>query len=119
VSHLYLSRELTPGAMAAVRSLGVPLVVHDGDGPPTREQLLAAVPGAAALITLLTDRVDGELLDAAGDDLRIVANCAVGYDNVDLAAARARGVVVTNTPGVLDEATADVAFGLVLATSRR
>lgn len=120
MGHLYLSRELTDGAMAAVRSLGVPVVVHDDpDRPPARDRLLADVRGASALITLLTERVDGEVLDAAGSELRIVANCAVGYDNVDVTAARARGVVVTNTPGVLDEATADVAFGLVLATSRR
>jgi len=120
VNHVYLSRELTPGAMTAVRDLDVPLVVHDNpDRPPSRERLLADVRGAAALITLLTERVDDELLDAAGSDLRIVANCAVGYDNVDVAAAQRRGIVVTNTPGVLDEATADLAFGLILATSRR
>ena len=118
--HVYLSRELTPGAMAAARSLGRTLVVHDDpDRPPSRDRLLADVRGASALITLLTERVDGELLDAAGPNLRIVANCAVGYDNVDVAAAAERGIVVTNTPGVLDEATADVAFGLVLATARR
>lgn len=120
MGHLYVSRELTDGAMAAIGSLGVPVVVHDDpDRPPSRERLLADVRGASALITLLTERVDEELLDAAGSGLRIVANCAVGYDNVDVGAARARGVAVTNTPGVLDEATADVAFGLVLATSRR
>jgi lactate dehydrogenase-like 2-hydroxyacid dehydrogenase len=120
VDHVYLSRELTPGAMDAARSLGLPLVVHDDpDRPPPRERLLDDVRGATALITLLTERVDAELLDAAGPQLRIVANCAVGHDNVDLDAATARGVVVTNTPGVLDESTADVAFGLVLATSRR
>lgn len=120
MSHLYLSRELTDGAMAAVRSLGIPVVVHDDpDRPPPRDRLLADVRGAGALITLLTERVDAEVLDAAGSGLRIVANCAVGYDNVDVAAARARGIAVTNTPGVLDEATADVTFGLVLATSRR
>ncbi|SEL61756.1 Lactate dehydrogenase [Blastococcus sp. DSM 46786] len=120
MAHVYLSRELTPGAMAAARALDLPVVVHDDlHRPPSREQLLDAVRGAAALITLLTDRVDAELLDAAGPQLRIVANCAVGFDNVDLGAAAARGVAVTNTPGVLDEATADVAFGLVLAASRR
>jgi lactate dehydrogenase-like 2-hydroxyacid dehydrogenase len=120
VAHVYLSRELTPDAMDAARSLGLPLVVHDDpDRPPSRQRLLDDVPGATALITLLTERVDEELLEAAGPQLRIVANCAVGYDNVSVAAATARGVVVTNTPGVLDEATADVAFGLVLATSRR
>ncbi|MCW2633635.1 MAG: gyaR [Blastococcus sp.] len=120
MGHLYLSRELTPGAMDAVRSLGLPLVVHDDpDRPPPRQRLLDDVRGASALITLLTERVDDELFDAAGPGLRVVANCAVGYDNVSVDAARARGIVVTNTPGVLDESTADVAFGLVLATSRR
>jgi lactate dehydrogenase-like 2-hydroxyacid dehydrogenase len=120
VGHVYLSRELPAGAMDAVRSLGRPLVVHDDpDRPPSRTRLLDDVRGASALITLLTERVDEEVLEAAGPDLRVVANCAVGYDNVSVAAASARGVVVTNTPGVLDEATADVAFGLVLATSRR
>ena len=120
MTHIYLSRELTPGAMTAARSLDLPLVVHDDpDRPPSRERLLSDVRGASALITLLTERVDAELLDAAGGDLKIVANCAVGYDNVDVAAAERRGIVVTNTPGVLDEATADLAFGLILATSRR
>ena len=120
MGHVYLSRELTAGAKDAARSLGMPLVVHDDpDRPPSRTRLLDDVRGAAALITLLTERVDEEVLDAAGPGLRVVANCAVGYDNVSVAAASARGVVVTNTPGVLDEATADVAFGLILATSRR
>ncbi len=120
MSHVYLSRQLTPVAMTAARELGLPLLVHDDpDRPPTRDQLLEGAAGAAALITLLTDRVDGAVLDAAGEGLRIVANCAVGYDNIDVAAARDRGVVVTNTPGVLDQASADCAFGLVLATARR
>jgi len=84
-----------------------------------RADLLADVRRATALVCLLTDRVDAELLDTAGPQLRIVANLAVGYDNVDTAACAERGVVVTNTPGVLDEATADLAFALILATSRR
>jgi len=120
MGHVYLSRQLTPPAMAAASALGVPLVVHDDpDRPPSREQLLRDVRGAAALITLLTDRVDDELLRAAGSDLAVVANLAVGYDNIDVAAARSRGVAVTNTPGVLDEASADCAFALILATARR
>jgi lactate dehydrogenase-like 2-hydroxyacid dehydrogenase len=120
VSHVYLSRQLTPAAMAAAETLGLPLVVHDDpDWPPSRDQLLRGVQGASAIITLLTERIDDEVLDAAGGGLRIVANCAVGYDNISVAAARSRGVVVSNTPGVLDEATADCAFGLILATARR
>lgn len=118
--HVYVSRQLTPRAMAALNTLGVPVVVHeDPDRPPSRDQLLQDAAGARALLTLLTERVDEELLDAAGPQLQVVANHAVGYDNVDVAAAAARGVLVTNTPGVLDEATADLAFGLVLATARR
>ncbi|MGE5408599.1 MAG: 2-hydroxyacid dehydrogenase [Syntrophothermus sp.] len=75
--------------------------------------------GADAVLTLLGDRVDGEFLDAAGPQLRCVANVAVGFDNVDLAAAAERGVVVTNTPGVLDDATADLTMALLLAAVRR
>lgn len=84
-----------------------------------RGDLLALVRGADAVLTLLHDRVDDELLEAAGPQLRCVANVAVGYDNVDLAAATQRGVVVTNTPGVLDDATADLTMALILAATRR
>jgi glyoxylate reductase len=84
-----------------------------------REDLLALVAGADAILTLLHDRVDEELLDAAGPQLRCVANVAVGYDNVDVAAAAKRGIAVTNTPGVLDDATADLTLALLLATARR
>jgi lactate dehydrogenase-like 2-hydroxyacid dehydrogenase len=106
--------------MDAAASLGLPLAIHDDpDRPPSREQLLQGVRGAAAVVSLLTERIDEEVLDQAGSGLRIVANCAVGYDNISDPAALSRGVTVTNTPGVLDEATADCAFGLVLATARR
>jgi glyoxylate reductase len=84
-----------------------------------RADLLELVAGAEAVLTLLGDRVNGELLDAAGPQLRCVANVAVGYDNVDVAAATRRGVVVTNTPGVLDDATADLTIALILAATRR
>src|SRR5882757_2742841 len=85
----------------------------------SREQLLALVEGVDVAVTMLYDRVDDELLEAAGPGLRGVCNVAVGFDNVDLAACARRGVVVTNTPGVLDDATADIAFGLILAATRR
>lgn len=85
----------------------------------TRDELLAKVKGLDGLLSLLTDRIDGELLDAAGPQLKIVANHAVGFDNVDLAAATARGVLITNTPGVLTEATADHAWALLFAVARR
>jgi glyoxylate reductase len=85
--------------------------------PP--EDLRELIAGADAVLTLLHDRVDGEVLDAAGPQLRCVANLAVGYDNVDLEAAARRGVVVTNTPGVLEDATADLTLALILALTRR
>lgn len=84
-----------------------------------RADLLRLVQGADAALTLLHDRVDEELLEAAGPQLRCIANVAVGYDNVDVKAAAERGVVVTNTPGVLDDATADLTMALMLAVTRR
>jgi len=93
--------------------------MRDGTGPMPRPDLLAAVEGVDALISLMSDRVDEELLDAAGAGLRVVANYAVGYDNIDVAACGRRGVVVTNTPDVLTDATADHAFALLLGVARR
>ena len=95
------------------------VTARDADDPTPREELLDLVRGAEALVTMLVDRVDGELLDAAGPGLRVVANVAVGFDNVDLGACAGRGVTVTNTPGVLTDATADLAFALVLMATRR
>lgn len=116
--HVYLTRTLTDPAMAALRSLDVPLVVGQ-ERPPTRAEVLRDVAGAAAVVCTLTDRIDGEVLDAAGPQLRLVATVAVGFDNVDVTAAQARGVAVTNTPGVLDDATADLTLGLILTAARR
>ena len=87
--------------------------------PPERDELLEAARGAAGILSTVTEKIDAGLMDAAGEDLKVVANMAVGYDNVDIDAARERGVVVTNTPGVLDETTADTAFMLLLAAARR
>lgn len=90
-----------------------------GTGRLERERLLALVEGVDVAVTMLYDRVDDELLDAAGADLRGICNVAVGFDNIDLAACARSGVIVTNTPGVLDDATADLAFALILAARRR
>jgi glyoxylate reductase len=90
-----------------------------GGGQLERGALLALVEGVDVAITMLYDRVDEEFLDAAGPGLRGVCNVAVGFDNIDLAACARRGVVITNTPGVLDDATADLAFALILAARRR
>jgi glyoxylate reductase len=95
------------------------LWVSDVDGPLPTGELHGAIAGADAVVTLLHDRVDDAFLDAAGPQLRIVANVAVGYDNVDVPACAARGVIVSNTPGVLTDATADIAFALILMATRR
>jgi lactate dehydrogenase-like 2-hydroxyacid dehydrogenase len=87
--------------------------------PPPRDELLRRVAGCDGILTLLTDRVDDELLDAAGPGLRVVSNFAVGYDNIDVAACTRRSVAVGNTPGVLTETTADLAWALLMAAARR
>ena len=92
--------------------------LYKGASAIPREELLARVPGKDALLCLLTDPVDREVI-AAGDRLRVIANIAVGYDNVDVAFARARGIAVTNTPDVLTEATAEFTWALILAATRR
>ncbi len=88
------------------------------DKPMRREDLLAALPDAEGLLCMITDRIDGEALDAA-PKLRMIANCAVGFDNIDVSACSQRGVLVSNTPGVLTDATADLTFALILAAARR
>jgi glyoxylate reductase len=95
------------------------LTLYDGDGAMPRDQLLAEVAGKAGAVTLLTDRVDEEFLAAAGPQLKIVANYAVGFDNIDVAACTERGVLASNTPEVLTETTADMAFALMMAAARR
>jgi glyoxylate reductase len=94
------------------------LDLYEGREAIPRSELLARVAGKHALICLLTDRVDAEVLDAA-TDLRIVANIAVGYNNIDVDACRARGVVVSNTPDVLTNACADFTWALILGITRR
>ncbi|MBZ4017638.1 2-hydroxyacid dehydrogenase [Streptomyces purpurogeneiscleroticus] len=93
--------------------------VPDADRPLSADELRSLVAGADAVVVTVHDKVDRELLDAAGPALKIVANVAVGYDNVDVAACADRGLVVTNTPGVLTDATADLAIGLLMSVTRR
>jgi len=85
----------------------------------SRDELLKRVQGADAIVSLLTEKVDAELLDAAGPQLKVVSNVAVGYNNIDVPACKERKVLVTNTPGVLTEATADIAMALILMSTRR
>jgi glyoxylate reductase len=93
--------------------------VWTDDLPLSREQLLERVRGLDGLLCLLTEKIDGELMDAAGSQLKVISSMSVGVDHIDVAAATARGIPVGNTPGVLTDATADQAFALLLAAARR
>ena len=119
MTRIVVTRGLPEPALRTLRESGADVWVSPDDRPLTTEELHAAVRGADAIVTLLHDRVDDALLDAAGEQLQIVANVAVGYDNVDLDAARRHDVTITNTPRVLTAATADLAFALLLAVTRR
>lgn len=88
-------------------------------GPMPRAELLRRANGASAILALITERIDDELLVAAGPSLRVVSNVAVGYNNIDVPACTAHGVIATNTPGVLTDATADIALALMLMVTRR
>jgi glyoxylate reductase len=112
-----VTRRLPEPALAELRAHEVWVSPEDRALAP--DELHTAVRGADAVVTMLHDRVDDSFLEAAGPQLRVVANVAVGYDNVDVPACAARGVVVTNTPGVLTDATADLAIALMLAITRR
>jgi glyoxylate reductase len=114
---VYVTRIIPEAGLAMVRDF-CETEVWEEDIPVPREILLEKVRDKVGLLPLLTERVDAELMDAA-PGLRIISNYAVGYDNVDVAEATARGILVGNTPGVLTETTADMAFGLLLAAARR
>jgi glyoxylate reductase len=118
VARIFVTRDLPGPALGRLREAGHEVTVHPGALPPTRAELEAGVRDAEGLLSLLTDRIDAALLDAA-PRLRAIANYAVGSDNVDLAACRARGIPVGVTPDALTDATADLALALLLAAARR
>jgi glyoxylate reductase len=115
---VYVARRVMPRVIQELES-SFEVAIHDAEWPPSREAVLAASAGRDGLLVMANDPVDDELLDAAGPGLRVVANHAVGIDNVDLEAATRRAVVVTNTPGVLTRATAELTMALVLDLLRR
>lgn len=106
-------------AVTMLTAAGHNVLAWDSEVLVSREELLARVVGADAIVSLLTERVDAELLDAAGPQLQVVANVAVGYNNIDVPACHQRGILATNTPGVLTDATADIAMSLILMSTRR
>ncbi|MCA1283429.1 D-glycerate dehydrogenase [Saccharopolyspora sp. 7B] len=115
---IVVTRNLPEPAVALLRTAGE-VHVCERDRALDPADLRRVVAGADAVVAMLGDRVDGAFADAAGPQLKVVANVAVGYDNVDVPELTGRGVTVTNTPGVLTDATADLAFALVLMATRR
>lgn len=118
MGRVVVTRRLPEGGTDPLVTAGHEVVLNDEDVPFTKHQLCDAAHGADALLGALTDRIDDDVLAAGEARLRVVATVAVGYDNIDVAAAAARGIAVCNTPGVLDDTTADLAFLLILTASR-
>jgi glyoxylate reductase len=117
MAHVFVSRQLPGSALERLRAAH-DTTVWPEQLPPSQAQLREHAAGADALLTLLTDHVDAELISAA-PNLKVIANYAVGYDNIDVDAASARSIAVGNTPDALTEATADLAFALLMAGGRR
>lgn len=115
---VYITRRIPEPGIEMIRKEHE-VEINPYDRVLTREELLQAVKGKDGILCLLTDKIDAEVFDAAGPQLKVVSNYAVGYDNIDVKEATKRGIVVTNTPGVLTETTADLACALILATARR
>ncbi|MFO7589673.1 MAG: D-glycerate dehydrogenase [Acidimicrobiia bacterium] len=118
MARVLVTRRLPDGGTDPLSAAGHEIVARDDDRAFTTDELRAAVRDVDAIVSLLTDRIDASVIEHGAPRLKVVANVAVGYDNVDVAAATAAGVAVCNTPGVLDETTADLAFLLVLAAAR-
>ena len=112
-----MTKHVYPEGIAILERIG-DIDYHDSSSGLSPERLRAAVAGKEAMVCQLTDRIDAALMDA-GSNLRIIANVAVGFDNIDVPAATERGIIVTNTPGVLTDTTADFAFALLMAAACR
>lgn len=118
MSEIFITRRIFPEAKEKLEGAGIEYEINDTGKILEKGELIEKTKGKNGLICLLNDEIDPEVLDSC-PDLEIVANLGVGYDNIDVEAATERGVMVTNTPGVLTETTADLSFGLLLAAARR
>lgn len=114
---VYVTRLLPKPAMDRINSY-CDAKTWDGELPPPRDIIIENIASSDGLLCLLTDKIDAQLMDK-GPKLKVISNCAVGFDNIDIDAATKRGIVVGNTPGVLTETTADFAFALMMAAARR
>ena len=116
---VFVTRKIPQVGLDLLAQAGHTVEISELDRPLTRDELKQKVSGVEAILSQLTDKIDGEILDAAGKQLKVVANYAVGYDNINLKDAETRRVLITNTPDVLTDAVADQAFALMMAVARR
>lgn len=115
---IFVTRKI-PGKGIEMLSQTFHVKVWPNEYPPQKEEIIEWIHGVSGILCMLSDKIDSEVMDNAGDNLRVISNYAVGFDNIDIAEATRRGIVVTNTPDVLTETTADLAFALLLAVARR
>ena len=117
---IFVTRQIPGNHLEKLKEAGFEVVVSPFNRPLTMEELLAGIAGVDAILSLLTDKIDGDVMDAAGPQLKLISNYAVGFDNVDVEAATKRGIVVTNTPSdEVNEAVAEHTWALLLALARR
>lgn len=117
---IYICRKIDQAGLNRLNKVGsLKVEINEENQVLTKEELISKAKGAEAIITLLTDKIDREVIDGIGKQLKIIANYAVGFDNIDVKAATERGIVVTNTPEVMTQAVAEHAIALILACARR
>ncbi len=115
---VFVTRKIPEDGIKILEGAGLDVEIFPHNSPPSKSEIIEGVRDADALISLLVDKIDREVMDSA-PDLKVIGNYAVGYNNIDVEYAKKKGIVVTNTPGVLTDATADLAFALLLAAARR
>jgi glyoxylate reductase len=115
---VFITRKIPEAGLDLIRPIAE-IEVWDDELPPLRDSILEKVKGVNGLLTLLTDKIDSQVMDAAGASLKVISQMAVGYDNIDVAAATARKIPVGHTPGVLTETTADFTWALLMSAARR
>lgn len=118
MARVFVTRPIVEEGIELLKQKGLQVDINSEDRVLSKEELKKAISGYDALLCLLTDHIDGEVLDAAGSQLKILANYAVGFDNIDVEAAKQRNVMVTNTPGVLTEAVAEHAIALLVSVAK-
>lgn len=116
---VFVTRNIPQAGLDLMKASGIEVEVSTLDRPLTREELMSKIKGVDGILSQLVDKIDGEVMDAAGAQLKVVANYAVGYDNIKIADAHQRSILVTNTPDVLTDAVADHAMALMLSAAHR